>query len=661
MKKIIILLLMVSILPLAMSGGDKFWIHASDGSSYINGTDICVDVYGVNKCFSNIAAGDNSSWNESYADTLYYSITNPSGFYNSSDFSIGDYYTAVEVLAFGYYNSSDFVITDYYLKSNPANYWNDTYATFNKTYADGLYITQGNEENLNVNSSDYWDTYNTANTTWFENLAGVLSLKLSELTSWADSWIGTKTTDDLIEGSNNFYDNSSWNESYASGLYYGIDNPSGFYNSTDFNISNYYNSTETDIAIETANTSMKGYVDIQDIAYNTTQTNYVDSKLTTVYYNASAIQVVTGTGQGIISDLQSHGDDSYNVSEVGSDFDLRVNFTGVTNFNQVIYRYKTEIAEPHILHVWVWDYDSEDWGSLAEEGARENFGIFTYPILCGCNHSAGGIVQLKFEVDGGLPAKTHKWQFDWIAISDGPATPSGSESDPFSLRKDGTTPLTGNWDAGDFNITAQYFLGNGSHLNVNSSDYWDNLNTINTTQMEDNSGTLNIKEGWLTTLWNSIFGTKTTDDLTEGSNNFYDNSSWNETYADTLYYSITNPSGFYNSSDFSISDYYTSIVIDGFNYWNDTYATFNKTYADGLYADISIDGTVTNISTTFPLSGGDITTTGTISITNDGIGDTQLEYNTGQHLTTTSNPTFNNQTITDCIIFSSGGKICSGS
>ena len=61
------------------------------------------------------------------------------------------------------------------------------------------------------------------------------------------------------------------------------------------------------------------------------------------------------------------------------------------------------------------------------------------------------------------------------------------------------------------------------NLNVNSSDYWDNLNTINSTQMENSEGKLNIVESWFTSLWNTIFGTKTTDDLVEGSNNLYDN------------------------------------------------------------------------------------------------------------------------------------------
>mgnify|MGYP000583078126 CR=1 FL=1 len=43
--------------------------------------------------------------------------------------------------------------------------------------------------------------------------------------------------------------------------------------------------------------------------------------------------------------------------------------------------------------------------------------------------------------------------------------------------------------------------GEESDLNVNSSDYWDNLNTINETQMENNDGTLSILVSWLTSLF----------------------------------------------------------------------------------------------------------------------------------------------------------------
>ena len=55
-------------------------------------------------------------------------------------------------------------------------------------------------------------------------------------------------------------------------------------------------------------------------------------------------------------------------------------------------------------------------------------------------------------------------------------------------------------------------------------------------------------------------------------------------------------------------------------------ASWNQSLADTLYADISV------VSNPFD-----------------------------QVLNTTSNPTFNNQTITNCIVFGSGGSICSGS
>jgi len=244
---------------------------------------------------------------------------------------------------------------------------------------------------------------------------------------------------------------------------------------------------------------------------------------------------------------------------------------------------------------------------------------------------------------------------------------------------------------------------------------------------------------------------------------------------------FTNDAGYYNSSDFSIANYYTSSQIDtfayynatdfdindyldlstliGFNYWNDTFATFNKTYADTLYADISqtdtnetarfntlvgtdcgagnysygfdangliqcredtdTDTTYTNgtgislIGNVFSLIGsffsgswndltdipsgfadgidndtasslthltnftddlgnrgythlGNFTDDIGVSadwdeisdITADGITDTQLEYDTGQHLTTTSNPTFNNVTVIDCVVFGNGATMC---
>jgi len=49
--------------------------------------------------------------------------------------------------------------------------------------------------------------------------------------------------------------------------------------------------------------------------------------LSTIFYNATAIDVVTGTGAGVLNDIQSYNQISYNVTEVNSDYELRVNFS----------------------------------------------------------------------------------------------------------------------------------------------------------------------------------------------------------------------------------------------------------------------------------------------------------------------------------------------
>lgn len=108
---------------------------------------------------------------------------------------------------------------------------------------------------------------------------------------------------------------------------------------------------------------------------------------------------------------------------------------------------------------------------------------------------------------------------------------------------DGTNCVAGSGDNASWNQTGADLLyiaqGDESNLNVNSSDHWDDLNTFNATQMEDNGGVLNILESWFSSLFDTLFGTKDTDDLAEGTNNLYDNKSWNETGADLLYADIS--------------------------------------------------------------------------------------------------------------------------
>ena len=94
----------------------------------------------------------------------------------------------------------------------------------------------------------------------------------------------------------------------------------------------------------------------------------------------------------------------------------------------------------------------------------------------------------------------------------------------------------------------------------------------------------------------------------------------------------------------------------------DDWNTFNnKADSDTTY---SAGNGISEALTVFSVAGGTALTqdAGGLSVTDGGIGDTQIaDAYINQALTTTSNPTFNNQTITECIVFASGGKICSGS
>ncbi len=141
------------------------------------------------------------------------------------------------------------------------------------------------------------------------------------------------------------------------------------------------------------------------------------------------------------------------------------------------------------------------------------------------------------------------------------------------------------WDIikGSYNLTyASYAIANFS----NKSNYWGNMSSFNATQMSESNGLLNILESWFSTLFDSLFSGKTTNDLTQGTTNFYDNRSWNETYADTLYGSSGNAS--WNQS--LANTLYWDILKGSYNA---TYATssgdnvtWNESHANTLYSGI---------------------------------------------------------------------------
>src|SRR3989339_315126 len=142
--------------------GDNFYIYNGSNSGAVV---LAFNETKLNNTIDLRAGGDNSSWNESYADTQYSSITeslwsaNFTAYNNSwsSTFnSTYDGYNSTGLIknwnSTGYikdWNLTGLIInwstdlTNYFTKSQilSFNYWNDTYATFNKTYANTLYAS----------------------------------------------------------------------------------------------------------------------------------------------------------------------------------------------------------------------------------------------------------------------------------------------------------------------------------------------------------------------------------------------------------------------------------------------------------------------------------------------------------------------------------------
>jgi len=414
--------------------GDGIYLYNDSTTMYFNETRLnnTIDLRAT-------GLGDNSSWNQSLANTLYYGLSNPYNFYNSTNPQPG-------------INSS----------------WNET-------HANTLYRLQS------------WD-----------NITGIPHATPSD---------GDTTHFSLADEIYDWVIGLAYaTETYVDNLVATYTHLSNF--TDDLGYENY-----THLTNFTDDLGDRGYTSNLNF---TNDANYINSTNNT-YYNATQSEMIIGTLDGGTLSLTQHPDAKYdgvslNFSEASGSpgLDLRVNFTNVNSFNRGVMRYKTSDLIGDFPIRQLWNYDSSKWDDYPLMAISESFAVVTQPIFDSSSYVEDGVIQLRLYKASNGNTNNH-YYIDWVAMVEGFGLPSGEEIDP----------IWGSEKNNYYNST-----------DIDSFSYWNSTFAL-------------FNKTYADTLYAEI-----------GSGN----SSWNESYADTLYYDLENSYGYYNSTDFSIGDYFNDIT-----------------------------------------------------------------------------------------------------
>lgn len=187
----------------------------------------------------------------------------------------------------------------------------------------------------------------------------------------------------------------------------------------------------TYLALDKTNWDTDDWILYNDILH---EFSFNESKLATTFYNCSNVSAVAGTVEGGFYEINKYDGISLNVTETAGapGMDFRINFTGIVDFNQLIWRYKSIVGENHITKVQLWDYDDNDWETYATLSDVGAYNVKEIGVYDADEHILDGAIQMRFisESNGNT---NHIHYFDWVTIADGFATPSGAEIDPYSI------------------------------------------------------------------------------------------------------------------------------------------------------------------------------------------------------------------------------------
>lgn len=242
-------------------------------------------------------------------------------------------------------------------------------------------------------------------------------------------------------------------KTYFDTLYYAIGNPSNFITSSVGILTNFYNKTETDIrylqitsqiynetnGVNSVNTTVQALLTSNTSTntklnnVNTTQnimnlgfynTTYIDSKLNVTIYPANTITTLTGTNTaGTITSIQTMNDGNwYNVSEVSGvpGFNVQINFTGVTNFNQIYTNMYYQGNPAHEVDIQLYNWVAGTWDTFGVLPTDGMMSIHTYGISGDGSYINGTNVSMRiYHVTTGN--SNHRLYIDYAVLQYGNA------------------------------------------------------------------------------------------------------------------------------------------------------------------------------------------------------------------------------------------------
>lgn len=210
--------------------------------------------------------------------------------------------------------------------------------------------------------------------------------------------------------------------------------------------------------------------DSSGIAYfNETKLNSTISYFlasTTYYPNTTKTYAGTSTTSNLTL-LWYYDDHTWNITEGtgASPLDFRINYTGVTDFNQILMRERYLGGSGHEIIVYLWDYDDSTWESydvITDQAGQVTTNI---PVLDPSDHISAGKVQLRF-FHTGTGISSHRLYIDYVQLIDGYSAITNVEHDSLSGRDEDC--INHPWVCENFNNKTNSY---------NTSEYWSNLTT----------------------------------------------------------------------------------------------------------------------------------------------------------------------------------------